>query len=123
MDPDREPLCKRPKLSDDSLSLPDTDSNKKSLQCEESPCSDQEATDTTTDAVVNPDAAAEETRSEEKQEAYYSANFKSALKTVLSESPERHVISDGGIQVVKEFMALPGESALGSRKFVLQVIV
>ena len=45
---------------------------------------------------------------EERREAYYSANFKSILKTVLSDSPERHVISETGAKVVEQFMALPG---------------
>lgn len=45
---------------------------------------------------------------EEHREAYYSANFKSIMKTVLSDSPERHVISENGIKVVERFMALPG---------------
>ena len=45
---------------------------------------------------------------EERREAYYSANFKSVLTTVLSDSPERHVISENGSKVVKHFMELPG---------------
>ena len=45
---------------------------------------------------------------EERREAYYSANFKSILTTVLSDSPERHVISEDGSKVVKQFMELPG---------------
>ena len=45
---------------------------------------------------------------EERREAYYSANFKSVLTTVLSDSPERHVISEEGSKVVKRFMELPG---------------
>ena len=45
---------------------------------------------------------------EEHREAYYSANFKSIMKTVVSDSPERHVISENGIKVVERFMALPG---------------
>ena len=45
---------------------------------------------------------------EERREAYYSANFKSILMTVLSDSPERHVISEDGSKVVKRFMELPG---------------
>jgi hypothetical protein len=45
---------------------------------------------------------------EEHREAYYSANFKSILTTVLSDSPERHVISEDGSKVVERFMALPG---------------
>ena len=45
---------------------------------------------------------------EERREAYYSANFKSILMTVLSDSPERHVISENGSRVVERFMELPG---------------
>ena len=45
---------------------------------------------------------------QEYREAYYSANFKSILKTVLSDSPARHVISENGAKVVERFMALPG---------------
>ena len=48
------------------------------------------------------------TRGEEHREAYYSANFKSVLKTVLSNNPERHVIGENGSKVVERFMALPG---------------
>ena len=48
----------------------------------------------------------------EKREAYYCANFKSVLKTVLSESPERHVISDSAARLVEQFMALPGKTNL-----------
>lgn len=50
---------------------------------------------------------------EEHREAYYSANFKFILKTVLSDSPEHHVISENGAQVVERFMALPGKLLYG----------
>ena len=52
--------------------------------------------------------AASHTAVEEHREAYYSANFKTILKTVLSDSPERHVISENGAKVVERFMTLPG---------------
>jgi len=42
-------------------------------------------------------------------EAYYSANFKSAINTVLTSSPERHVISGEAVEVVDRFMTLPGQ--------------
>lgn len=51
---------------------------------------------------------------QEHREAYYSANFKSILKTVLSDSPERRVISENGAKVVERFMVLPG-TYLGDR--------
>ena len=40
---------------------------------------------------------------------YYSSNFKSVLKTVVTDSPERHVISEYGVKIVDEFMSLSGE--------------
>ena len=43
-----------------------------------------------------------------KSEAYYSANFKSAINSVLTSSPERHVISGKAVEIVDNFMALPG---------------
>ena len=43
-----------------------------------------------------------------KEEAYYSANFKAILSTVLSTSHERHVISSDAVSAVERFMALPG---------------
>lgn len=43
-----------------------------------------------------------------KSEAYYSANFKSAISSVLTSSPERHVISGKAVEIVDNFMALPG---------------
>lgn len=43
-----------------------------------------------------------------KSEAYYSANFKSAINSVLTSSPERHVISGEAVEIVDNFMALPG---------------
>lgn len=48
--------------------------------------------------------------SEDQREAYYSANFKSVLKMVLSDSPERHVISSNGVKTVERFMSLTGGS-------------
>lgn len=43
-----------------------------------------------------------------KSEAYYSANFKSAINSVLTSSPERHVINGEAVKIVDNFMALPG---------------
>ena len=43
-----------------------------------------------------------------KSEAYYSANFKSAINSVITSSPERHVISGEAVEIVDSFMALPG---------------
>ena len=43
-----------------------------------------------------------------KSEAYYSANFKSAINSVLTSSPERHVINREAVEIVDNFMALPG---------------
>jgi len=43
-----------------------------------------------------------------KSEAYYSANFKSAIYSVLTSSPERHVINGEAVEIVDSFMALPG---------------
>lgn len=43
-----------------------------------------------------------------KSEAYYSANFKSAINSVLTSSPERHVINGEAVEIVDNFMALPG---------------
>ena len=43
-----------------------------------------------------------------KSEAYYSANFKSAINSVITSSPERHVISGEAVEMVDSFMALPG---------------
>lgn len=57
--------------------------------------------------VLTESSAAERPR---HREAYYSANFKTILKTVLSDSPERHVISEAGANVVEQFLALPGAS-------------
>ena len=43
-------------------------------------------------------------------EAYFSANFKSICRTVLSgSSPERHVFTDHEIHIVKMFMDLPSK--------------
>ena len=63
-------------------------------------------------------------------EAYYSANFKSAINTVLNNSPERHVISGAAVETVDRFMALPGQDYFNygqiktfpSIKFVLYVL-
>ena len=43
-----------------------------------------------------------------KSEAYYSANFKSAINSVLTSSPERHVINGEAVKIVDNFIALPG---------------
>lgn len=50
---------------------------------------------------------------QEKPEAYYSANFKAVLNTVLSDSPESHVISVHAAETVQIFMRLPGTYSKG----------
>ena len=47
-----------------------------------------------------------------QKESYYSANFKSVLKAVLSTSPERGVISSEAIRTVERFLSLSGELQL-----------
>lgn len=64
--------------------------------------------DTGPEAQLEPEPELASHAAEERREAYYSANFKSILKTVLSDSPESHVISENGAKVVERFMALPG---------------
>ena len=93
------PLQKRAKLSA-SLSPPELAKERPDL---ESVIRDAESSNQDENAVVPPGGAVE------KREAYYSANFKSVLTTVLSDSPERHVISDTGTKVVEHFLALSGE--------------
>ena len=115
---DTEPQTKRPKLS--SLSQPDLTKERRpnpeffnsetelpSAQC-------QDAKDL--DAVDHLDCSGE------KREAYYCANFKTVLKTVLSESPERHVISDSATRLVEQFMTLPGKANLNSHKLVAMLV-
>ena len=103
---DLEPQAKRPKLLS-ALSSSDqtTESPPGSLERSESETSAQCSLD---DAVLS---AVDDSPGGpvEKREAYYSANFKSVLQTVLAESPERHVISDDAAKVVEQFMNLPGQ--------------
>ncbi len=41
--------------------------------------------------------------------SYYCANFETVLTTMLSSSPERHVINNEAVEAVERFMALPGK--------------
>ena len=47
-----------------------------------------------------------------KSEAYYSANFKSAINSVITSSPEKHVISGEAVEIVDSFMTLPGKGII-----------
>lgn len=101
---DIQPQTKRPKLS--SSSHPDlSKEGRPNLESFKSDPESPSACCQDLDAVDNLDHL---DRSGEKQEAYYCANFKSVLKTVLSESPECHVISDSATELVIQFMVIPG---------------
>ena len=103
---DIQPQTKRPKLSFSShpdLSKeggPNLESFKSESESPSAWCQDLD----TVDNLNHLDGSGE------KREAYYCANFKSVLKTVLSESPERHVISDSATGLVEQFMVLPGNN-------------
>ena len=96
-----EPPSKRPRMS--SFTLPDPPSMEKlGVESNKAVASSQAQDDEHLPTRVSdePDV---------KREAYYLANFKVVLKTVLSDSPERHVVSEYGMRMVDEFMSLSGE--------------
>ena len=96
-----EPPSKRPRVS--SVTLPDPPSMEKvGVESTKAVASSQAQDDEHLPTRVSdePDI---------KREAYYSANFKVVLKTVLSDSPEHHVVSEYGMRMVDEFMSLSGE--------------
>ena len=47
---------------------------------------------------------------EVKYEAYYSANFRAILSTVVNDSSERTLLTEEALATVERFMALPGWS-------------
>ena len=52
----------------------------------------------------------EEKAADSEREAYYSANFKEILRTVLKNSPEKHVLSDQAAKTANRFFELSGTS-------------
>lgn len=56
------------------------------------------------------DIQTDEKASVGEREAYYSANFKEILRTVLYGSPEKHVLSDQAAKTANRFFELSGTS-------------
>ena len=91
---EHEPPSKRPRMSSSTIVDP----------------SKEEPELTASDMTSSGQSGPQSDESVKRDAPYYSSNFKSVLKTVVSDSPERHVISEYGVKIVDQFMSLSGES-------------
>ena len=98
------PARKKLKLSIDKRDRPTWH---EALDTEEAP--DEPKTVTTS---AGEDKSLQPSSSTVYSEAYYSANFKAVLKSVLSSSPERHVIDEELAKIVEKFTHLAGSTGV-----------